>query len=130
MQGMRMLVVLAAAILAASQAGLTAAQQSPARKPVPPKAQKAKEYFDMYEPARRLRMRRETCASKEQSFGAYCVKACRSGYVAMTGTKPPRCRSLTPLPAGQFPGPVRKEVDAKPRVPRPPAKSEKAKPGW
>jgi hypothetical protein len=132
MQWKRMLMLLAVAGFAAGQAGTAAAQQSPSNRPAPPKA---KAYFDMYEPVQRMRLRRETCGDREQTNGAFCVKACKSGYVAMTGTKPPRCRSLTPLPAGQFPGAVRKEIDVQPRRPAPAAKpgaanSGNPKNGW
>lgn len=126
----RTLMLLAVAGYAASQAGTVSAQQSPSTRPASPQSQQAKQYFDMYEPVQRLRLRRETCGEREQSFGAYCVKACKSGYVSMTGTKPPRCRSLTPLPAGQFPAPVRKEMDSQPRLPKPVAKSENPKNEW
>lgn len=126
----RTLMLLALAGFSASQAGTVAAQQSPPPKPASPQSQQAKAYFDMYEPVQRLRLRRETCGEREQSFGAYCVKACKSGYISMTGAKPPRCRSLTPLPAGQFPGAVRKEMDSQPRLPKPVAKSENPKNEW
>lgn len=124
------LMLLAVAGFSAGQAGTVAAQQSSPPRPASPQSQQTKEYFDMYEPVQRLRLRRETCGEREQSFGAYCVKACKSGFISMAGTKPPRCRSLTPLPAGQLPGAVRKEMDFQPRLPKPVAKSENPKNGW
>lgn len=75
-------------------------------------------FYDTYEPSQRLRTRRESCASGEEYFGAYCVKQCRAGYALVPGSKPAKCRSQTPLPAGQLPGPVRKETTTLPPAPR------------
>jgi hypothetical protein len=128
MQWRLTLFVLAAAGVAAVQAGTAAAQQAPARKPA--QGQQVKEYFDMYEPVQRLRMRSESCSRKETPVGAYCAKACKTGYSMVPGSNPPRCRSLTPLPAGQFPGPVRKEMDTvQPHPTYKPAKPAKPIPG-
>ena len=76
-------------------------------------------YYDMYEPSQRQRLRRENCASSEEPVGPYCVKQCDKGYRLVAGSKPPRCRSIEPLPPGQMPRPVRKEVGVQPPPPGP-----------
>jgi hypothetical protein len=108
---------LAIAVLAVLATAAGAAQPTPPRNANG--GAKAKLYYDTYEPVQRLRLRRETCGRTEQAVGAFCVKACQRGYVAVAG-KPVRCRSLTPLPPDHFPGPVRKEMDVLTRpVPKP-----------
>jgi hypothetical protein len=108
------LAILALAVLAPA-AG--AAQPTPSQSTAG--GTRAKLYYDAYEPVQRLRLRRETCGRTEQAVGAFCVKACQRGYVAVAG-KPVRCRSLTPLPPDHFPGPVRKEMDVATRpAPKP-----------
>ncbi len=81
----------------------------------------ARLFYDTYEPSQRLRTRRENCTKDEEYFGAHCVRKCRTGYALLPGSKPAKCRSLTPLPAGQLPGPVRKEVGVQPLAPRQPS---------
>jgi len=118
-------VALATVTLVAAQAGVAFAQQSQPRKPPlqrqPQAQQSGKAYYEMYEPSQRQRLRRESCGRNELPIGANCVRMCKKGYVQIAGSKPPRCRSITPLPAGQLPGPVQKEAGAPPRPPRKPA---------
>jgi len=118
----QLFVALATAIGVAAQTGVAFAQQSQQRKPPPTPAQaqqSSKIFYDMYEPILRQRLRREACRRDELSAGAFCALACQKGYVHVAGSMPPRCRSLTPLPAGQLPGPVRKETAAPLRPPLP-----------
>lgn len=121
----RLLVTLAAATWVSAQAGVALAQQAQPRKPPvrePPQAQQSgKTYYDMYEPSLRQRLRRETCGRNELPNGADCVRMCKKGYIQIVGSKPPRCRSIAPLPAGQLPGSVPKETGTPPRPPREPA---------
>ena len=126
------MVALAAVTLVTAQVGEALAQQAQPRKPPPkpPQAQQSgKNYYDMYEPSKRQRLRREACGSDELSLGVYCFRECNKGYVLVAGTNPPRCRSMTPLPAGQLPGPVRKELDAPPRPPRKPVPQSQPRTG-
>ena len=120
----RLLVTLAAATWVSAQAGVALGQQGQPRKPPvrePPRAQPAgQNYYDMYEPNLRQRLRRETCGRDELPDGANCVRMCKKGYIQITGSNPPRCRSIAPLPAGQLPGPVRKETGTPPQPPRMP----------
>src|SRR5262245_41620982 len=94
-------------------------------------AAQQKAYYDQYEPSERQRLRRESCMRDEEPIGPYCVKQCQKGYVLVAGSKPPRCRSLEPLPSGQLPGPVRKQVgvQAPPPGPRQPPPKSKGGPG-
>ena len=127
-----LLVALAAVTLVTAQVGEAPAQQAQPRKPLPkpPQAQQSgKNYYDMYEPNKRQRLRREACGSDELSLGVYCFRECNKGYVLVAGTNPPRCRSMTPLPAGQLPGPVRKELGAPPRPPRKPVPQSQPRTG-
>jgi hypothetical protein len=91
--------------------------QAQQRRPQPPQEKK---YFDVYEPSQRQRTRRSGCLKDEEYYGAYCVKKCKAGYELVVGSKPAKCRSLTPLPVGQLPGPVRRETGTQPLPPRPP----------
>lgn len=129
----RLLVALAAVTLVAAQAGVVLAQQAQPRKsppPKPPQAQQSgKNYYDMYEPSKRQRLRREACGRDELSLGVYCFRECKKGYVLVAGISPPRCRSTSPLPAGQLPGPVRKELGAPPRPPRKPVPQSQPRTG-
>jgi hypothetical protein len=129
----RLLVALAAVTLVAAQVGVVLAQQAQPRKPPPPKPpqtqQSGKNYYEMYEPSKRQRLRREACGRDELSQGVYCFRECRKGYVLVAGTSPPRCRSTAPLPAGQLPGPVRQEIGAPPRPPRKPVPQSQPRTG-
>jgi len=129
----RLLVALAAVTLVAAQVGVVLAQQAQPRKPPPPKPpqaqQSGKNYYEMYEPSKRQRLRREACGRDELSLGVYCFRECKKGYVLVAGISPPRCRSTTPLPAGQLPGPVRKEIGAPPRPPRKPVPQSQPRTG-
>ena len=81
----RHLVLLAAAwIVAQPGAALAQQKKAPAAKPV----------YDQYEPSRVLRTGRQDCMRDEDAIGAYCVKACQRGYVSVTNSNPPRCRSI------------------------------------
>jgi len=127
-----LLVALAAVTLVTAQVGEAPAQQAQPRKPPPrpPQAQQSgKNYYDMYEPSKRQRLRREACGRDELSLGVYCFRECKKGYVLVAGISPPRCRSTTPLPAGQLPGPVRKEIGAPPRPPRKPVPQSQPRTG-
>lgn len=127
MHGLVMRHGLAILVLAALATAAGAAEPKPPRSNAG--AAKEKLYYDTYEPVQRLRLRRETCGRAEQAVGAFCVKACQRGYVAVAG-KPVRCRSLTPLPPGHFPGPVRKEMNVLPPRPVPkPGPSQNPKHG-
>jgi hypothetical protein len=106
------LLVLAVAACILPPPGQALAQQRP-------QAQERK-FYDSYEPSQRLRTRREICSRDEEYFGAYCVKKCRANYALLANSKPARCRSVTPLAAGQLPGPVSKETATLPRPPRTP----------
>lgn len=116
----------AAGICAAAAPWPAPAQQKPpAEKPAAGKsAQPPGTYYDQYEPSRRQRLRRESCTRNEDESGAFCVKRCDTGYRLVPGANPPRCRSIKPLPPGQKPGPVRKQVSEpyKPLEPPPPGK--------
>ncbi|OGA20539.1 MAG: hypothetical protein A3I02_11740 [Betaproteobacteria bacterium RIFCSPLOWO2_02_FULL_67_26] len=121
------LLLLAAGWCAAAHWGLAMAQpgtQAPAAKKA------ARVYYDQYEPMKALRLSRQDCLRTEESIGAFCVNRCQRGYVMVPGSNPPRCRSVDPLPPGQLPGPIRKEVGApqpkppQPSKPRPPVKGE------
>ncbi len=132
---------LAAALTAAliAAAGCAVAQQ-PAEKKAPAKpapekkapAGKAltdKPQYDAYEPSKRLRARRLACMNDEVSIDAWCAKKCRAGYQMEFSGKRVTCRSLTPLPPGVFPGPVRKQTGVQPALPPlknppPPRRSE------
>ena len=128
-----LLVALAAVTLVAAQVGVVLAQQAQPRKPPPPKPpqaqQSGKNYYEMYEPSKRQRLRREACGRDELSLGVYCFRECKKGYILVAGTSPPRCRSTTQLPAGQLPGPVRKELGAPPRPPRKPVPQSQPRTG-
>jgi hypothetical protein len=67
-------------------------------------------HYDTYVPSSRLRTRRDQCVAKETLAGAYCIKTCQDGYALVQGSRPPKCRSLKPLPAGQLPRPVTQEI--------------------
>ncbi|MGQ0579460.1 MAG: hypothetical protein ACT4PQ_11200 [Betaproteobacteria bacterium] len=119
----RLLVSLAAAVWVCAHAGTALAQQTQPRKPAvqqPQAQQSGRAYYEMYEPSQRQRLRRESCGRNEVPIGASCVRTCKQGYLQVAGSKPPRCRSIAPLPAGQLPGPVHKEASTPP--PRPPRK--------
>lgn len=95
-------------------AGIVAAAPWPALAQQKPAAEKSAQpsgtYYDQYEPSRRQRTRRESCLRDEDEAGAFCVKRCDTGYRLVPGANPPRCRSIKPLPPGQKPGPIRKQV--------------------
>lgn len=112
------ILLLTTAVLAFAGTAMAADNDAPPRNT----AGTQKLYYDTYVPAQRMRLRRETCMDTEQSVGAFCVKACQTGYVPVAGP-PVRCRSAKPLPPGQFPGPVRREDDTLTRPATPPAKS-------
>lgn len=95
------------------QSGIAIGAQSTSEKP------QIGKYYDMYEPSQRQRLRRESCGRIEDPIGPYCVKQCVKGYQMVAGSNPPRCRSIEPLPQGQMPGPVRKEVGIQPPLPGP-----------
>lgn len=74
-------------------------------------------HYDIYEPSERRRMRRDTCGKDENESGAYCVKKCDKEYVAVANAKPPRCRSIEPLPPGRMPTAVRAQTGVQPLPP-------------
>jgi hypothetical protein len=118
----RALVVLGAIGWMAVQAGFAFGQQSQGQRPSAgqkPQPQQTSTYYDMYEPSVRQRLRRESCARNEEPIGPYCVKDCEKGYRLIAESKPPRCRSIEPLPPGSMPRPVRKEVGIQPPQPGP-----------
>ena len=125
------------AALAACAALCAAQQPAPQHKAAPQKAtpqqqlerqQAAKVYYDTYEPCRRRRGRAAGChPESEDMFDAYCVRKCRTGYVAIDDKKASQrqCRSQKPLPAGQLPVSGQKETSTQvvtpvPRAPLPP----------
>ena len=111
----RLVCALALAALAAG-----AGAQAPARKPLPAA-------YDEYESSQRTRLRRESCGREEDMVGAYCVRHCERGYMAVSQSSlPRRCRSLQPLPAGSLPQGVRRQVGTQPV---PPAMSPAPAPG-
>jgi hypothetical protein len=129
---------LAALALGAALAGILAgaAAQQPAKKQPPAPAQKSKPvaqstvYYDMYEASRRLPTRGAICQpGAENRLGAFCVKACKTGYDprddARTATR--HCRSRKPLPPGVLPTSGQKELAAKPTPPK--TKPAKVSPG-
>ncbi|MEQ1880068.1 MAG: hypothetical protein ABL878_03760 [Burkholderiales bacterium] len=67
-------------------------------------------HYDTYMPSSRLRTRRDQCMAKETLAGAYCVKSCQDGYTLVQGSRPPKCRSLKPLPAGQLSRSATREI--------------------
>lgn len=105
--------------LAAAAATAVHAQQPAPKKPAQTKPEAQKPQFDQYEPSQRMRTRRESCARDEEAIGAYCVKNCNKGYVMVENSRPPRCRSVDPLPPGVMAGPIRKQI-AEPLKPPPP----------
>jgi hypothetical protein len=110
--------LLALFALAALAAGAWA-QQPPAKKPV--LAQKP--VYDEYEPSQRQRLRRESCGRNEDVLGAWCVKKCERGYLAVSLTAlPRRCRSERPLPPGSLYQGLRKQTGVQPVPPPRPAK--------
>jgi hypothetical protein len=115
-RAVRGLALLAAGLLASAHAGY-AAEQSRAK----PGAKKAERvHYDQYEPMKTPRLSRQDCLRTEESIGAFCVNRCQRGYVIVPDSNPPRCRSVEPLPPGQLPGPIRKEVGApQPKPPQP-----------
>jgi hypothetical protein len=78
-------------------------------------------YYDVYQPSERRRMRRDTCMADEDMRGAYCVKKCDKGFVAVGSGKPPRCRSVDPLPPGRMPTAIRIQTGTQPLPPGTPA---------
>jgi hypothetical protein len=117
--------LLLAGLAAGAGDGLAQTRPSQPQKAEPP----AK--YDQYEPSRTRRLRAEVCGRHEETVGAYCVKACQKGYVLLPDVDPPRCRGVEPLPQGQIPGPIRKEIGEQPKLPPPPpgAPAEKRHPG-
>ena len=113
---MKFAVLLAAGICAAlAPVPAPAQQQKPAaEKSVQPSGAAL---YDHYEPSRRQRIRRESCMRDEDDAGAFCAKRCDTGYRLVPGSKPPLCRSVKPLPPGQKPGPVRRQVSSEPYKP-------------
>ena len=118
--------ILAAARLAA--AGCVFAQQAPEKKApakstpeksAPGKALMDKPQFDVYEPSKRLRTRRQACMNDEVEVDAWCAKKCQTGYQMEFSGNQAKCRSLTPLPPGVFPGPARKQTGVQPKLPQP-----------
>lgn len=114
----RHLVLLAVAWIVV-QPGAALAQQK--KKPPAPKP-----VYDQYEPSRVLRTGRQDCMRDEDAIGAYCVKACQRGYVSVTNSNPPRCRSIEPLPPGQLAGPLRRETATLPKLVSPQRRDKKA----
>jgi hypothetical protein len=113
-------------LLAGIAAAIPAAQvfaQKPAAKPA------AGGIHDLYEPSYRQRLRRESCARDEEPWGPNCVKKCEKGFALQTDTRPPRCRSLKPLPAGQRPGPLQRHAVERPKpLEAPPAPGKEPPP--
>jgi len=116
-------------------AALAAAQQpAPQQKAAPQKAtpqqqlerqQAAKVYYDTYEASRRRHARAAGCQPESEDMsGAYCVRKCRTGYVATDDKKTSQrqCRSQKPLPPGQLPVSGQREVSTQvvPKLPRTP----------
>jgi hypothetical protein len=109
--------ILAAALLAA--AGVVFAQPATEKKAPPGKALMDKPQFDVYEPSKRLRTRRQACMNDEVEVDAWCAKKCQTGYQMEFSGNQAKCRSLTPLPPGVFPGPARKQTGVQPKLPQP-----------
>jgi len=103
----RYLVLLAGVCLAVQADVSTAQKPAPGKKPV----------YDQYEPSKVRRTRKQECLRDEEPSGAYCVRLCQKGYVAVPNSNPPRCRSVEPLPPGSLPGPVRKETGSQRKPP-------------
>ena len=70
--------------------------------------------YDIYQPSERLRTRRDHCLKDEDMKGAYCVKKCEKNYVAVGNGRPPRCRSVEPLPPGVMPSAIRVQTAVQP----------------
>ena len=83
-------------------------------------------YYDVYQPSERKRMRRDTCMNDEDMHGAYCIKKCDKGFIAVGSGKPPRCRSVDPLPPGRMPTAVRMQTGTQPLLPGTPAPKPKS----
>ena len=83
------------------------------------RATTAKKFYDEYEPSRTRQLRSQNCARNEESVRGYCVRACKRGYVLVSNRVPPLCRSVDPLPPGQLPGPLKREVGSQPTPPKP-----------
>jgi hypothetical protein len=123
----KLFLVLAGTAWGSLQAIPAGAQQSGGQKPPRPQVeQSSRVYYDSYLPSTRIRTRRDTCTKNEILQGAFCVKACKQGYVLVTGSKPPKCRNLNPLPPGQIPGAERQESTVLKLPPRNP--NEKSDP--
>jgi hypothetical protein len=106
----------AAALLAGA---IVCAHPGQARAQARQKAAEPPAKYDQYEPSRVRRGRGEVCGRNEEQVGAYCVKPCMKGYVLVPNSDPARCRGVEPLPAGQIPGPIRKETGAMEKPPPP-----------
>jgi hypothetical protein len=110
----RILTLLALAALASG----AWAQQAAQKKAAP--AQRA--VYEEYEASQRLRLSNEACGRVEDVLGAYCVRKCDRGYLAVSQTaRPRRCRSERPLPPGALYQGLRRQTGVQP-VPPPPSK--------
>lgn len=105
---------LIAGMIAAGAMTSTVIVQAAEKKPA---ANQSTVFYDQYEPSQRQRLRKETCAVNEQSMGPYCTRKCDAGYLLVKDSKPPRCRSIEPLPPGQMPTAVRKQIGVQPPPP-------------
>ena len=117
-----------AAGLAACAALAAAQQPAPQQKAAPQKAapqkptpqqqlermQQSKASYDTYEASRTFPGRRSGCSKGEDPLGAFCVKACKKGYVEIDDRKASKrqCRSAKPLPPGVTPTKGQKEKSA------------------
>jgi len=132
LRGARLSLLLAAVVWSATGGQSTLAQQPQAKPPQakPPAAKQAPRiYHDEYEPNHARRSRKQSCLRDEEEIGAYCVRSCRAGYAMLTDRHPPRCRSIDPLPPGQLPGPLRRDIGEQPMPPGHPKTPQKSPPG-
>jgi hypothetical protein len=137
MRSPRLAALALGAALAACAAPAAAQQPAPQQKAAPQKLtpqqqlerqqqqQKAAVHYDTYEASRRRRARAAGCQPEsEDMLGAYCIRKCRTGYVATDDKKASQreCRSVKPLPPGQVPASGQKEVSTQvvPKLPRTP----------